>query len=160
MKLYELTEQMSALKSLDDVPVEAINDTLEAIHAEFNDKAIAIRHVMTEFDMHSKAICAEIARLSEIKSDISRRKDSLENYLRDNMLASGISKIECPLFTITLRKPSKSVNVFDEAQLPDEFVTIKTTTAPDKRKIAEVLKAGDDVPGACLVDGIPALIIK
>jgi len=138
----------------------AIADTMEGIEAQFQEKAQAI--VATAFNVESgiDAIDAQIKRLQERKLTIKAKSEWLRNYLKKNMEASGISKIDCPLFSITLSAPSKQVEIENESLLPDEFVSVKTDVKPDKAALAKALKKGVEVPGALLVDGARRLTIR
>lgn len=155
--LYELTKGMLALQDEPDMPEEAIRDTLEGMELEFNDKATAIIMLTQNVDGDVSAIDEEIKRLQQRKKVKQNFIDNLRNYLRDNMERSSIHKIEHALFTITLGKPSKVVEITGE--VPDQYL-IYTDPKPDKRAIAAALKAGDEVTGAELVDGKSRLIIK
>ncbi len=160
MKLYEIAQQYNALMSLNDVPAEQIADTLALIEGDLKDKTNNIRAVLAHFESGVNAIDNEIARLSAMKKQAQSRSEALLDYLRVNMEATGIKKIECDLFTVTLRSGSPVVVVEDESALPDQFITVKTTTAPDKRAIGEALKDGIEVPGAYLSTGKSSILIK
>jgi hypothetical protein len=165
MKLYEISEQYNQIQTLlesDDSGhmAEAIADTMQMISGDFHDKAQAIVSLTLNFDAEISAIDREIERLQEKKKIRQNKIDSVRDYLRHNMQATGISKIECPLFAITLSKPAKQVEITDEAALPDEYVKVKTTVSPDKVALAKALKDGIEVPGAILIDGASRLTIK
>ena len=163
-KLYEIADQYKKIQELADSDDEnmlvAIADTMEGIEADFQEKAQAV--VSTAFNLESgiDAIDAQIKRLQQMKKTIQDKTEWMRNYLKRNMETSGITKISCPLFTITLSAPSKVVQIDDEAALPDDYVRVKTEVAPDKVKIAKDLKDGVDIPGASLVDGARRLTIK
>ncbi len=159
MKLYELTGALADLSSM-DLNDEAVQNSLEAIQGDFNDKAIAIIKLTENMTADTTAIDAEIDRLKARKQVIENRKKSLREYLLHNMEACNITKIECPLFTASLRKGVESVEIEDQSKLPDEFVTIEVVTKPDKNLIKAKLKAGEDVPGATLKRGATTLTIK
>jgi len=76
------------------------------------------------------------------------------------MEASGIKKIECPLFSISLAKGQEVVSITDENLLPDEYVRVKTEISPNKIALKNALKDGKEVPGAELVTGKTSLRIK
>lgn len=162
--LYELTGQFKELAVLmedaDEDMAIAVRDTMGAIQAEFNDKALAVSRVILNMDGDIEAVDAEIERLQERKRLMSNRKGQIIDYLRENMEAAEITKISCPLFTITLLKGRESVIVDDESQLEDELVSTKVVTAPDKKAIAERIKAGQDVKGAHLERGKSSIRIK
>jgi type IV secretory pathway VirJ component len=162
--LYELTGQFKELAVLMDGADEdlaiAVRDTMGAIEAEFNDKALAVSRVILNMDGDVEAVDAEIARLEERKRILSNRKNQIIEYLRENMEAAQITKISCPLFTITLAKGRNSVVVDDEKLLPDELVSVKVTTTPNKKAIADQLKAGKEIKGARLERGKSSVHIK
>jgi hypothetical protein len=165
MKLYEISEQYRGIQELiesDDSGhmAEAIADTMQMIAGDFHDKAQAIVSLTLNIDAEISAIEREIERLQEKKKIRQNTIESVRDYLRHNMQATGISKIECPLFAITLSKPAKQVEITDEAALPDEYVRVKTTVSPDKVALAKALKDGIEVPGAILIDGASRLTIK
>lgn len=163
MKLYEISQQFAELEKLaeDDASmIEAVSDTMELIAADFEEKAQAVVLVAKNMEADITAIDAELKRLTDKKKAIINRTDWLRNYLRNNMESTGISVIECPLFKITLSKPTRQVSVDDESALPDDYVNVKTVLSPDKRKILADLKAGIEIQGASLVDGTSRLTIK
>lgn len=161
--LYELTAELKEAQSLiaaGELTPEEMSDTLEGMVGEFNDKAIRVVYFQKNLDASIDAIDSELSRLNAKKKQLVSHKERMTDYLRSNMQAAEISKIECPLFSITLRKPSKVVAIDSQEDLPEEFVTVKTTTAPNKKAIGDALKAGQLVPGAHLEDGRSALMIK
>ena len=164
MKLYELTEQHKALEALaensDEDITQALADTFEALEGEFEEKALSLIYVANNMDADIDALDAEIQRLERRKKVFVTRKESLRDYLRFNMESSGITKIDCPLFTITLRKPSKIALINDIDMLPTDYISIKTSITPVKAAILKALKSGELVPGAELGESKASLIIK
>ena len=162
--LYEITDQFKELAVLQETADEdlavAIRDTMQGIEAEFNDKAKAVTHIILNLDSDVDALDREIARLQERKRLVTNRQREIKEYLRENMEAAGITKISCPLFTITCAKGRESVVVDDENALPDELMRVKTEITPDKTAIAAKIKAGEEVPGARLERGQSSIRIK
>lgn len=163
-RLYELTEQFKDLAILADGADEdlavAVRDTMEAIEGEFQEKGKAIAMIALNMDGDLEAIQSQIDRLTERKRTINNRKESLKSYLRENMDAAGITKIVHPLFTITCGKGKPSVVIDDEKSIPDDYMNVKTSMAPDKVAIAAAIKAGIDVPGAHSEIGKSSISIK
>tara|TARA_R110002020_G_scaffold462286_1_gene681745 strand:- start:31 stop:522 length:492 start_codon:yes stop_codon:yes gene_type:complete len=163
MQLYKQTGQMQALqKQVEDgeLTEEQITDTLEGMKLSFNDKAINIIEITKNSQPFIDGIDAEIKRLSEMKRTIQANNDRLKNYLRVNMVESGISKIESPTLKITLGKPTVTAEIVDVDFLPDEFLSVKTEIKPDKKAILKALKEGVKVDGAVLATGKASLRIK
>lgn len=162
-KLYDLTGEYLQLQEMvadDDIPAEAIADTLDAISGEISQKAEKILHVVANTDSHIDAISAEIDRLSARRKVLQNSKERIKDYLRSNMEACGIKKIECDLFTITCVKGRATAIIDDEDLLPDDMVKVVTKISPDKAAITAALKEGKDVPGAHLEETKSAIRIK
>jgi hypothetical protein len=158
--LFVLTNQYLALANQladGDFDATTIADTIEAsgITDELAVKAQGIEFVARGAESHNLAIDAEIARLQALKAQRSKVAVGLRSYLLDNMQRAQIERIDCPLFSITVRKNPASVDVFDPLSLPGEYmVTPEPKPHADKKAIAAAIKAGVDVPGAKLVQGM------
>lgn len=82
----------------------------------------------------------------------TKRNEWLRQYLRDNMLATGINQIEGEGFLIKLyRERDEAIEIFDSRQVPPEFDAEPKPPEPSKTKIKAAIKAGNEVPGAKLV---------
>lgn len=162
--LYELTGQFKELSALADGADEdlaiAVRDTMQAIEGEFQEKGKAIAMIALNIDGDLEAIQKQIDRLTERKRIINNRKESLKEYLRENMNASGITKITHPLFTITCGKGKPSVVIDDQNAIPDEYMRVTTSMAPDKVAIAKAIKEGKEVSGAHSETGKSSISIK
>ena len=159
MKLYELTGALADLSSM-DMDDEAVKTTLECVQGDFNDKAVAIIKLSENLNADTSAIDAEIERLKARKQVILNKQKGLRDYLLHNMEAAGITKIECPLFTASLRKGVESVEIKNESLLPDEFVSVEVVTKPDKKAIKQAIQSGQEVPGASIKSGATTIVIK
>lgn len=161
--LYKLTEQQKELQEIagnSDLPIEAFADTFDALEGQFNDKAVSVIHVVKNMDSDVEAIDAEIKRLADRKKAIKNKQESIREYLRTNMEANEITKIECPLFTITLAKGRDVVVIEDEHIIPDDLVDVSVVTKPNKAEILRLLKADKLVPGARIEKSKTSLRIK
>ena len=162
-QLYKISDDYKGLIDLvesGEATQDMIADTLEGVSGMFEEKANAVVTVANDYQRRIDVIDAEISRLTEMKKAMSNQRDGLKEYLRINMERTGIEKIECPLFKITLRSGTKTAQVNDESLLPDDYVNVKTTITPDKRKILSDLKNGVDIPGAELSTGKTSILIK
>lgn len=162
--LYEISKQYQELATLAEAGDEdlavALKDTMEGIEGEFQEKGKALAMVTLNMDGDLDAIQAQIDRLSERKRVLVNRKESLKEYLRTNMEASGITKITHPLFTITLGKGKPIVVIDEESKIPDEYMNTKVTSTPSKVDIAKAIKEGKEVPGANSEIGKSSISIK
>ena len=161
--LYILKNSYVALaEKLSDGDFDAatIADTIEAsgITDEIAEKAQGLEYVARGAESHNLAIDAEIARLQALKQHRMKVAAGLRGYLLDNMQRMGIERIDCPMFSISIRKNPPAVEIFDQLSLPAQFMVVPEpkppVAAPDKKAIASAIKAGQDVPGAKLVQGV------
>lgn len=160
MHLYQISDQFKELEKLENIDAETLNDTLEALTAEFEDKSLSVAAYFLNLD-------SDIAQLKEAESRITARRKSIENrskslkeYLLSNMQRLEITEISCPEFKITIRKPQKVVEVIDVDMLDMCYTNRKVTLTADKMAIKKRLNKGDLIIGAVLVDGKSSLIIK
>ena len=159
MKLHELTADVKSLQDM-DLPDDVLADTLEGIEGEFKDKGISLGMVVQNIEAEIDALKAHKATIDQKIKTRTNKIAWLKNYLRENMEASGISKIESPLFNVTCRKAAQVVVIDDEDQVPDDYMNVKTVITPDKKKIAADLKEGVEVPGCRLDRGNSSILIK
>jgi len=160
MKLYEITKEFKEIEKLEDIPQEAIDDTLEAIKGEFQDKGLAVLAYILNEESTLEALESHKKRIDEKIKSIKNRTEKLKDYLRHNMEVCGIKKIECDLFKASLGKPSKIVELVDEDLIPKEYKKEKITISISKADIKKALDNGDDVPGVKLSEGKSRLTIK
>lgn len=159
MKLYQVTDNYNNLLELLTSPELAENPdvigALEAIEDEFNNKAVntvkAIKMVESDID----TIDGEIKRLQAMKKVRQNALDSVKDYLKRNMAATGIFKIESPLFKIGYSERKNAAVELDETlflanNLNEDLVSVKIT--PSKTAIKKALEAGEQIIGARLVD--------
>lgn len=161
--LRDLSKEMMEVRELatnTDLPPEAMIDTLDGIEGMFNDKALKVVQVLNNGDSDVAALKAEAQRLLDRAKVISNGQDRLKEYLRMNMEATEIKKIESPFFTITLTQGRDMAVIDDEKSVPDEYVNVKTVVAPDKRAILAALKKGVDIDGAHMEKSKSSIRIK
>lgn len=159
--LYTLTtEYRLLLEQLSDadLDVQTIADTIEAsgLTDDIAVKAQGIECVARSLEMHNLAIEAEVTRLRAIQISRSKRAQGLRDYLKANMQACGITKIDTPLFSIRLQYNQPAVDIFEPGLLPAEYMRQAPTPppAPDKTAIKLAIAKGKDVQGARLTRSV------
>lgn len=146
MNLYELSQNYLAVQDMDLEP-EVLKDTLDSIEEAFEDKAENIAKWIRNLEADKKAFEEEEKRFKEKKQAADNRIKSLKLYLEDNMRLTGKTKFKAGFFSFAIQNNPPSVEVFDEALLPERFL-IEQPPKIDRAGIKELLKAGEEVPGA------------
>lgn len=143
MKLYEIAEKhnnaLLAMADIDGLDESVINDTLEALEGEFNDKALSVASFFQNIEAEIKAMRDAEKRIAERRKIKESSVKRLKDYLLREMQRTGISKIECPQFQISLRNNPDSVEIVDENLIPNEF----------KRVVYEIDKMAIKKAGYC-----------
>jgi len=158
--LHDLTGQYLELANNEDLPADAVIDTLQSIVGTIEEKAQALVKWSLDIQGDVDKIDAEIDRLAAKKKTIQSRKESLVEYIKNNMEACEIKKISCALFTITWVAGQEVVDVYDADAIPDDYVSVKTTVTPDKNAIKKALKDGHEIAGCKLSTGKSSIRIK
>ena len=158
--LYNLASEYRALALLlaeRDFDEQTIADTIEAsgLPEAIAEKAQGCEMVARMMEADIPTIDAEIKRLQELKKARQAKAAALRKYVLDNMLACGIQSIDAPLFSIKIAKNPPSVEIYDERQIPADYMSAPPPPAPkpDKKLIAQAIKDGFEVPGAKLSQG-------
>ena len=152
MTLYEMTEaarQLKALLESDEIDEQIFNDTIESIGA--GEKIDAYCQIIREYEAEITARKTEIERLRTANDRAEKAIDRMKSALDGFMTASGQSKAKTALFSVSYRS-AKSVLITDESQIPERFLTVKTTTTPNKAEIKRFISDGGTVDGAEIVE--------
>ena len=158
LALYQLSQNyIEALDFLTDpeadLPVEAVNDTLEGLEGELQDKAVNVAMFLRNMEATAEAIKAAEEAMARRRKVFESRVKWLKDYLKGSMEYTGITKIECPYFKLAIQKNPPVVNILNEEAIPVVFKEKVVTWKIDKTGIKEAIKAGQPVPGAELVNG-------
>ncbi len=155
ISLYQLTNeyqliQMKLLES--DFDEQTIADTLEGASGDIEAKSINVAMFIRNLETSAEAIKQAEKEMADRRKAIEKKADSIKQYLKDNMQRCGITKIESPYFALTIKKNPPSVVIDDVGAIAGELYVYPDAPSPypDKKAIAELLKAGKEVNGAHL----------
>jgi hypothetical protein len=144
--LYELVGQFRRLAVLaehEELPPEVIRDCLEALEGNLQIKSTNIIKFVLGLEAEADTIDAAAEQMKLRALRRRRRAESIRAYVLLSLQAAGVTRVECPEFTIAVRKNPEAVEIADQKTVPAEFmVTPPAPPAyPDKKKIADSLKA-------------------
>lgn len=155
LSLYQLSQEYAeaAHKLADlDLDDQTIADTLEGMAGALEAKATNVAMFAKNLEAAAEAIKQAEQEMAARRKAIENRAKSLREYLKANMLLTGISKIECPYFKIAIRDNPASVVIDAENLIPADYMRQPEPPppAPDKKLIAQAIKDGYEVPGCHL----------
>ena len=167
MKTYDIKSEFYQIQELLENPeineetgevidnTETIQQLLNEIEDERDNKADNIAYLIQEAKGKEEALKSEISRLQERKKMFEREQVKLKELL-DFLL--GGEKIKTTKHTFSYRS-SQVVNILDADKIPAEYLNVKETFTPDKKRIKEALQDFNEVAGAEIVVN-KSLIIK
>lgn len=155
--LYEISEDMKDLKAmLDDPEMEvAVIDTLEAIKAEFDEKAENIVIADKILKGEEDAIAKEIRRLSAMKSACKNKRESMREYLRLHMDEHNVKSIKLKRIhgSITRSAGRDTLAIDDSLLIPAEYQTTDVTITTDKAAVMKAIEDGEEIKGCHIENG-------
>jgi hypothetical protein len=152
--LYALVEQYRELERLDveDLDEQTLADTLEALQGEITVKATNCALFARNIETFADTVDEAAAQMAERAKRLRRKSESIRAYLLNQMRGAGISKIQAPEFTVSIRKNPAAVQIAPDTTIPSEYMVVPEPPPPrvDKRKLAEALKNGAVIDGVHL----------
>lgn len=152
--LYALVEQYRELERLDveDLDEQTLADTLEALQGEITVKATNCALFARNIETFADTVDEAAAQMAERAKRLRRKSESIREYLLNQMRGAGISKIQAPEFTVSIRKNPVAVQIAPDTTIPSEYMVVPEPPPPrvDKRKLADALKAGTAIDGVRL----------
>lgn len=152
MNIYQIEQ---SYLSITDQIIEAggelsteLETALVINKAELENKARNYCFVVKSLENDVSIIDEEIKRLNALKSSRNITIEVLKSTVKNAMQMYGIEEIKTATLKINFRK-SESVEV-DELVLDNDFFNYKMVSTPDKARIKEAIKNGQDVLGAVL----------
>lgn len=143
MKLYELkTGYAELLGKLydEDLSEEALFDTLESIEDAIDDKIESYAIIIQQLEEDCRRIKEEELRLASRRRGLESKIGWLKTNAYDGMKAVGKTKIQTPLFTISIQKNGGKRSLVldvDASELPAEYQ--KITVGANNDKLRELL---------------------
>lgn len=162
MNLYQLTQEYLSLQSLledPDMDPQAVEDTLEGLGGELEEKADSLACVIKDLEADALAMKKEADALAQRAKSRTARAERLREYLFQQMRLVGLRKIETSRNRISIRKTPPSLRLEDAPRFlewarenrPD--LLREKPPELDKSAVRDALKAGDPLPGAKLESG-------
>ncbi len=151
--LFEITQEVIELASLleEGELTPELEERLAITREELDSKAENYVKVIRQAEGDISIIDAEIKRLKGLIDSKSKVVDRMKEALSTAMTAFKVDKIETALMKLFFRK-SESVEILDETLVPEQYKLSRVVVNPDKILIKKLIKSGESVPGAEVVE--------
>lgn len=157
--LYVLAQEYrSDLEKLADMDLDdaTLTDTLESLGGELEVKAVSVAAFVRNLEVTAAAIKDAEAQMAARRKAVENRVQRVKDYLLASMMVAGVKKIESVYFKLAVRDNPSAVEVYQPELIPANFMRQPEPPppSPDKKAIAEQLKAGHEIPGCRLTHGM------
>ena len=152
LKLYQITNgfmQLADEMENGELTEEEEKEIQEALQNELAKKSANIIAYALNKTSLIDAIDEQIKRLQDYKKTEENKLNRYKEYVKENMQALNITKIETPVGKIQVAKSPISIDIIDENKIPQEYKTEVTTIKIDKNKIKENFKETGEI-----IDGV------
>lgn len=155
LTLYQIADQylqdMQLLqdRDLDD---QTFADTLESLSGDLEVKATNVAMFIRNLEASADAIKKAELQMAERRKQIEAKSERIKEYLLNNMVRTGITNIECPMFKISVRDNPESLIVDMSADVPEKYYKQPPAPPPqlDKVSLKNDIKAGLVIEGCRL----------
>lgn len=154
MNLLNMELELKALLESEEFSLEQV-ELLNHLITQKTDSMVEFRRSL---DNHIILLEGYMDEIKSRKAQMEKKIEQLDDYVLNVMRINEREEFLGHLTKIKRRKPSLSVEVFDETLIPIEFIKVpepKPTIM--KAELAKVLKQGEIIEGARLVEGKPSL---
>ena len=149
MNLYELTNNYLKVLEMAENDEEGLKDTLDSLDDAIGVKTENIAAVIKQLEANAEMLANESKRLSERKTTVENNVRNLKSYLQEQLEKCGKTKVKGEIFTVAIQSNPASVEVLDEARIPQEYF-IPQEPKLNRKELLQHLKAGEEISGAVM----------
>lgn len=151
--LHDVSDDLMRIMDMiadEEIDQEQATDLLAHMQGTLKEKATNVAAYTGNMEFMIKGIKERENQLAKRRKAIENHVSWLKGYLKFHMEKHEITEIESPDFVLKIKKNPHSVVIDNEAEIPSDFITVETTSKPNKNAIKEALKSGEDVAGCHL----------
>lgn len=152
MALYQIADQylqdmqMLQERDLDD---QTFADTLESLSGDLEVKAMNVAMFIRNLEANADAIKAAEKQMADRRKAIENKAERIKEYLLENMVRTGITKIECPFFKIAVRDNPESLVIESDKNIPLKYYR----QPPPPEMVLDKMALKKDLQMGVVVDG-------
>ena len=151
-----ITEELSNMfaipsEELSDEQKQTLWEYINELSQAQSDKVDGLCSFLKEQAARAEACKTEALRLRYKAEAINNRIDFLKHAYAKTMKDHDMKACKGKVYSISFR-PSQATEIFDEKMLPRDCFEEKVTMQVKKSDILKRLKAGEEIPGARLIE--------
>lgn len=153
MNLYEI--ESAILNCIDEETGEIINEAkLNELEMEKSQKLENVACWIKNLTAEADALDKEAYTLKQRQKVCENKIESLKKYIAYGANGVSFKSARC---AVSFRR-TESVDIIDEAAIPEEFMKVTVTKAPMKVAIKEAIKSGTEVPGTGIKTNVSVIV--
>ncbi len=161
LSLYQITSAFPKLIDQEEMSEEDKKEVEKELTELLQQKSQNLIGYARNMELTIEAMKNEEKRISEKRRIAENKYTKFKECTKECMEQGGFTKIETPIGTLSIAKNPISVEIYDEAQIPDEYKTKVIEIKVDKTAIKKALKeTGEIIPGTKIIDNKTSLRIK
>lgn len=161
LSLYDIVGAFPKLIDQEEMSEEDKKEVEKELTELLQQKSQNLIGYIRNIELTIEAMKNEEKRISEQRKILESRLTKFKEYVKECMEQNGFTKIETQLGALSIAKNPISVEIYDEAQIPDEYKTKVIEIKVDKTAIKKALKeTGEIIPGTRIIDNKTSLRIK
>lgn len=147
ISLIESAIEKHAMDNDGEIPEELLKELVES-QTKSVQQVEKLCHYIRHLEQGIDNCKAEEQRIKDMRQHAERRISSIKKYLTPYVLKK--KKVDVGTFKLSSRR-SQSVQLRDDFDVL-EYISEEVVRKPDKIRIKEALKNGEDIPGAFLLN--------
>ena len=149
--LYDIRCKFVEIMNNEELSEEQVQELGTELAMELKNKSSNIIAYVIDSESLLERIKAEEKRLADIRKIGEAKLEKFKKYVKENMEALELQKIQTELGTLSIAKNPISVDVIEEDKLPNEFKQEVVTVKIDKKAITQHFKETGEVPSGCII---------
>lgn len=152
MSLFEKNRIYRELEEREDLDMDVLKDTLEAIDEDRNTTLDNIAWLIESNEDKANRLKDKAKEFNQEAKRLLKKNESLMRYMTESIDDMGVKEVQTENHILKPRNYKASVIVMDKSKLPEQFKEtvvveeVKTKTSD----LYQALKSGESIPGATL----------
>lgn len=149
--LYDIRCKFVELMNNEELTEEQVQELGTELAKELQNKSSNIIAYIVDSESLLERIKTEEERLKNMRKNGETRLEKFKEYVKENMEALELQKIQTELGTMSVAKNPMSVEILEEDKIPKEFKKEEVVIKLDKKAIAQHFKDTGEVPSGCAI---------
>lgn len=146
LSLYNITNAFPMIMEQDEIEEDLKQELEREPTTLLEEKSQNIIGYTRNIELTIEAMKSEEKRISEQRKALENKLTKFKGYVKECMEKGGIAKVQTEIGSLTIAKNPLSVEIINEAEIPNEFKLEVITEKIDKTAIKEHFKATGEIP--------------